>query len=250
MEDIKLLCGDCLEKMKDIEDGSVDLIITSPPYNMATKRNDCYYDNGYVDNMPEQQYIELRFNEFVGFEKVLKTNGAILYNLNYASELPHLPIMLLSKIISDTEFTVVDYISWKKHHAIPFQTSPRRLSRIVEMVYVIVRKSEVNSYYVNKEVSKINEKTGQKFYKNYVNFIEAKNNDRYKSNHKAAFSTEFASKLIELYSEQNDIILDPFCGIGTTGLACKKLNRKFIGIELDENYFNITKDRIGCGKVV
>jgi site-specific DNA-methyltransferase (adenine-specific) len=238
--------GYCLEVMKGLDDNSIDLILTSPPYNVATKRSDCYYKNGYsdIDNLNEKEYIEKRYKEFKCFEKLLSKNGVILFNLNYTLEMPSLPIKLMAYIIENTGFIVVDYISWKKNNAIPFQTSPRKLSRIVEMIYVIVRKTEMTTYFMNKEISKINEKTKQKFYKNYVNFVEAKNNDSIKSEHKATYSTELCLKLINMYSSEEMIVLDPFMGLGTTGVACNNLNRNFIGIELDDKYFEIAKDRI------
>ena len=62
--------------------------------------------------------------------------------------------------------------------------------------------------------------------------------------HTATFPIRLAQDHILSWSNENDLILDPFMGSGTTGVACKNLNRKFIGIELDENYFNIAKDRI------
>lgn len=65
-----------------------------------------------------------------------------------------------------------------------------------------------------------------------------------KSLHPAPFPIELPKNLIKYYSYFDDVVLDPFMGSGTTGVACKELNRDFIGIELDENYFNIAKERI------
>lgn len=65
-----------------------------------------------------------------------------------------------------------------------------------------------------------------------------------KKKHPTEKPVELMKILIENSSNKNDIVIDPFMGVGTTGVACKKLNRNFIGIELDENYFNIAKERI------
>ena len=70
------------------------------------------------------------------------------------------------------------------------------------MIYIFVKKSELPTFKTNKEVSKINEKTGQKFYKNYVNFIEAKNNDGYICQLKASYSQDLCNKLIEIYFQK------------------------------------------------
>lgn len=70
-----------------------------------------------------------------------------------------------------------------------------------------------------------------------------------KISHPARFPEKLANDHIISWSNENDIVFDPFMGSGTTGVACKNLNRKFIGIELDEGYFNIAKERIGKFKV-
>ena len=86
---------------------------------------------------------------------------------------------MISKIPCETNLTIADIVIFKKKHSIPFQTSSTKLSRICELVYILVKKDHLHSFKTNKKVSKINEKTGQKFYKNYVNYIQAKNNDGY-----------------------------------------------------------------------
>lgn len=243
---IDLLHGGCLELMKTIESESVDNIITSPPYNLGGKRKDCYYDNGYnhIDNLTESEYLDVRVEEFKEFQRVLNRNGVILYNISYHNENPILPTLLMSNIHQQTDFTIADIIVWKKPHSIPFQTSPTKLSRLCELIYVIVNKSSLHTFKTNKEVSSVNPKTKQKFYKNYTNLVEAKNNDGYKSSHKATFSQELVSKLLNIYVNKGSTVLDPFMGIGTTGLACIEHQCDFIGIEILEEYFEIAKNRI------
>ena len=135
-------------------------------------------------------------------------------------------------------------ISWKKSHSIPFQTSPTKLSRLVEQIYVIVHKDYLHSFITNKEVSKINEKTGQKFYKGYVNYVEAKNNDGIKCALKASYSTELVSKLIDIYFPCNSLIYDPFNGIGTTAVACKSKGLNYIASEISKDFWDISNQRL------
>ena len=151
----------------------VDGIITSPPYNLATKRKDMYYNTGYceIDNLTQEEYIKTRIEEFKQFENILKDNGVILYNISYHHENPILPLMLITEVHNQTGLTLADMISFKKKNSIPFQTSPNKLSRLVEQIYVMVNKNYLHTFKTNKEVSKVNEKTGQKFYKNYTNLI-------------------------------------------------------------------------------
>lgn len=231
-----------VETMAKMPNSFINGIITSPPYNITTKRKDVYYNNGYSDsdNLKQDEYLEVRTNEFKEFSRIIKEDGVICYNISYHNENPILPTLLISKIHNETDLTVADIITWKKSTSIPFQTSPTKLSRITELVYVIVKKDKLHSFSTNKEVSKINEKTGQKFYKNYTNLIEAKNNDGIKCKLKASFSEDFVENLLNIYFPIDSIIYDPFMGIGTTARSCLKNNRKYIGSELDKEHYEIS----------
>ena len=230
--------------MSNISDGSISGVITSPPYNITGKRKDTYYNNGYSDKdgLPEEEYLEVRLREFKEFSRIMEDTGVICYNLSYHNENPILPTLLITKIHQETDLTLADMITWKKSTALPFQTSPTKLSRICEQVYVIVKKKHLHDFKTNKKISKVNSKTGQKFYKNYVNLVEAKNNDGVKTKLKATYSEDLVTKLINIYFPEGSTIYDPFMGIGTTARACIKTKRRFIGSELDkEKYENSQK---------
>jgi DNA modification methylase len=231
-----------IETMSRLSDISISGIITSPPYNITSKRKDVYYNNGYsdIDGLTEDEYLRVRVNEFIQFSRILENTGVICYNISYHNENPILPTLLMSKIHKETDLTVADIITWKKSTAIPFQTSPTKLSRLCELVYVIVKKEFLHDFKTNKQVSKVNEKTGQKFYKNYTNLIEAKNNDGIQCKLKASFSEDFVTKLLDIYFPKDSLIYDPFMGIGTTARACKKSGRDFIGSEMDKEHFDIS----------
>lgn len=235
--------------MKKMPDNFISGIITSPPYNIATKRNDVYYNNGYSenDNLSETDYINKRLIEFIEFERILKDDGVICYNISYHNENPILPQLLITKIHKKTKLTIADIITWKKSNSIPFQTSPTKLSRICELIYIIVKKDNLHNFKTNKEVSKINEKTGQKFYKNYTNLIEAKNNDGFKSNLKASFSSELVEKLIHIYFPEKSLIYDPFMGIGTTAKGCINKNCNYVGSELIKEFYEDSKTYLNNG---
>jgi site-specific DNA-methyltransferase (adenine-specific)/modification methylase len=237
---------DCKETLNRMKDKSIDGIITSPPYNICSKRKDCYYNNGYsdIDGLTEDEYLEVRTSEFKDFSRVIVDKGVICYNISYSKDNPILPTLLVGKIHNETDLTIADIISWKKSNAIPFQTSPTKLSRLVELIYVFVKKEHLHDFNSNKEVSSLNEKTGQKFYKNYVNLIEAKNNDGYKCKLKASYSQELVDKIIDIYFKEGSLIYDPFSGIGTTQLSCIKKNCYFIGSELDVEHYDILIKRI------
>lgn len=236
----KIFNEDNIITMSKIPDKYLSGIITSPPYNITTKRKDIYYNNGYsdIDNMSENEYLEARLKEFVEFSRIIEDRGVICYNISYHNENPILPTLLISKIHNETDLTLADIITWRKSNSIPFQTSPTKLSRLCELVYVIVKKDHLHDFKTNKTISKINKKTGQKFYKNYTNIIEAKNNDGIKCDLKASFSTDFVERLLNIYFEEGSIIYDPFMGIGTTARSCSRNSRNYIGSELNINFYN------------
>lgn len=246
MEINRIYNEDCILTLRRIPDNFINRIITSPPYNINTERSDMYYNNGYskLDGLTEEEYLEVRTEEFKEFSRVMADDGVICYNISYAKENPILPTLLVSKIHAETDLTIADIICWKKPHAIPFQTSPTKLSRITELIYIFVKKDKLHSFKTNKEVGKINEKTGQRFYKNYTNFIEAKNNDGYKCQLKASYSQDLVNQLINIYFPSGSLIYDPFSGIGTTQLSCVKNNINYIGSELTKEHFDIAIKRI------
>jgi len=237
---------DCKITLKRFQDKSIDGIITSPPYNFNTERSDCYYNNGYseLDGLSENDYLEVRTNEFEEFSRVINDTGVICYNISYAKENPILPTLLVAKIHNETDLTIADIICWKKSNAIPFQTSPTKLSRITELIYVFVKKEHLHAFKTNKEVSKVNEKTGQKFYKNYVNYIESRNNDGYQCNLKATFSQDLVNQLINIYFPKGSLIYEPFTGIGTTQLSCIENGCDYIGSELVKDHYDISLKRV------
>jgi DNA modification methylase len=152
--------------------------------------------------------------------------------------------LLISEIHKSTDLTVADIISWKKPHAIPFQTSATKLSRITELIYIIVKKEHLHDFQTNKQVSKVNSKTGQKFYKNYTNLIEARNNDGYDCQLKASYSQDLVDQLISIYFPSGSLIYDPFIGIGTTALSCIRNGLEYLGSEITKEHYDIANKRI------
>lgn len=243
MELNKIYNEDCFVTMQKMASHNikVDNIITSPFYNTGrgskchnTQKSRDNYEGRYdvhLDNMSDEEYICFTLKLFDDFDKILKEDGCILYNINYGSENTHLMWLVIAEIIKNTKFTIADDIIWKKKSALPNNTSKNKLTRIVEHVFVFCRKSEFKTFNSNKEVTSIR-KTGQKMYANYFNFIEAKNNDRSSKLNKATYSTELIMKLMDIYCEPNSLIYDPFSGTCTTQNACVIRGDKYIGSEL------------------
>ena len=238
---------DCFLSMDKMEQNCVDVILTSPPYNM-TKRKGGYADkqnryDEYQDWKTEEDYNLWTVKLFNDFDGILKENGTILYNFSYSIENPGLPYTMVSSIIEKTNFTVADTIIWKKNNSIPHPASYNRLNRNVEFVFVIVRKKELKTFNCYKNIVKISPK-GQKYYEIIDNFITAKNNDESTSLNKATYSVELCEKLLKIYSKVGGLIYDPFMGTGTTGVCCDLIDRNFIGSEISEKQVEYSYERI------
>jgi len=238
-----IYCGDTVETMKRLSKNSIDLILTSPPY-LASIRPDNHKYPGAKDQVKDNQtvdeYLKWIIENFKQYERVLKDDGVLAFNFSYTTFNPSLPYDLINKVFEHTGFRIYDTIAWKKKSAMPVSGHPNRLTRIVEMVYIFAKTPKFKA---NKTVSSIS-RTGQQYFNNYYNFLEAKNNDGKVEGHEATFSTEFASFFIDLYSKENDIVLDNFSGTGTTPYAASKMKRQYIGIDLVEKFCQYARERI------
>ena len=248
MEVNKIYNEDCILTMSKMTD-NVDVILTSPPYNTSRKGSsldgacaNVRYDD-FNDCKTDDEYIAWTVDIFKAYDKVLKPNGVVLYNLSYSSENTHLMWLVVAEIMKQTNFLVADNIIWKKPTTSPNSCSPNKLTRICEYVFVFCRKNEFETFDCNKDVSS-HRKTGQIAYKNYFNFIEAKNNDGSNDIHKATYSSELVRKLLLLYVKRGGVVYDSFMGTGTTALACiiEKIN--YIGSEISERYVDMANKRI------
>jgi DNA modification methylase len=243
LETNKIYCGDTVETMGKINEGTIDLILTSPPY-LASIRNDNHKYPGAKDQIKDNQsvddYLEWIIDNFKQYERILKKDGVIVFNFSYTTFNPSLPYFLINEVFKHTDFRIYDTFSWKKKSAMPVSGHPNRVTRIVEMVYIFAK---TPYFKANKTVSSVS-RTGQKYYNNYYNFIEARNNDGKVEGHEATFSTDFASFFIDLYSKENEIVLDNFSGTGTTPYASSKMNRQYIGIDLVEKFCDHARNRI------
>lgn len=237
---------DCFDTMRKMSDNQIDVILTSPFYNTNKKAgktktlkntrvkdgqlNYIRYDE-HIDNLTNEEYCDFTERLFLEFDRILKNNGVVLYNINYGSENTECMFKAVNTIISKTNFTIGDVIVWKKKNAFPNSCSPNKLTRIWEFVFVFCRKHELLTFHCNKKITSYRA-TGQAAYENIFNLIEAKNNDGSCPYNKATYSTELCDKLLKLYAPNKAIIYDPFMGSGTTAVACENLGLKCYGSEI------------------
>lgn len=246
MSDITLWQGDCLELMKDIPDYSVDLILCDLPYGTTA----CSWDS----ILPlEQLWSE--------YERVIKPKGAIVL---FASE-PFATMLRYSRL----NLYRYDWI-WDKTHCSNFQVMNFQPGRQHELICVFSKAkacytSNDNSmvYYPQKALRDRPTRNGgglntcKMLHNNNMQKIDKVYMDRHPTSilsfsvvtpqtriHPTQKPLDLIEYLIKTYTNDGDLVLDNCMGSGTTGVACKKLNRNFIGIELDPKYFEMAKERI------
>lgn len=222
---IELLNGDCLEELKKIPDGSIDLVLTSPPYNLGnTHHTGNKRHKAYEDNLPEKEYQEWQIEVLQECYRILKNTGSLIYN--HKNRIKNGVQITPYEWLLKTDFIVKQEIVW-------FNGSQNfdkiRFYPMTERIYWLAKKPTTKLY-------------------NAINHHDLFGKEEWKSvgtkgTHTRAFPEKMVSDFLLCFPDAQ-AILDPFMGSGTTGVACKNLNRNFIGIELDKDYFEIAKKRI------
>lgn len=243
--------------MANMPTGFCNLILTSPFYNTNKKQcknNTLSVENNskgfpylrydtHVDNMTDSEYNQFTKSLFDEFDRILVINGVVLYNLSYGNNNREGMFKAVNTVITETDFTIADVITWKKSSAMPNNCSPNKLTRITEFIFVFCRKDEIDTFSCNKPIVGTR-KTGQKSYGNIFNYIEAKNNDGSCPYNKATYSSDLCEQLLRIYASQDAIVYDPFMGTGTTAVACKRLGYDYIGSEISENQCKWAENRL------
>lgn len=229
IERCRLWQGDCLELMKDIPSGSIDLVLTDPPYGTTA----CKWDSVIpFEPMWEQ------------LNRIIKPNGAICL---FGSE-PFSSALRMSNIKSFK----YDWI-WQKSNVMGFLNAKKRPLKETENISVFNSKIyypqglEINEKGKNgrgKQTETLGkyEPINKSEYKNYPRTILQFKSER--GFHPTQKPIALIEYLIKTYTNEGETVLDFTMGSGSTGVACINTNRRFIGIELDEGYFNIAKQRI------
>ena len=254
----KIYNEDCFVTMSKMPKGKCDIILTSPFYNTNKKAgknrtlNNTTTKNGqynyvrydvHIDYFTNEQYTEYTINLFNEFDRILKKNGCVIYNIMYGAENTEGMFNAINGITTKTNFTIADVICWKKATALPNSCSSNKLTRIWEFVFIFCRREEKKSFHCNKKITSYR-KTGQPAYENIYNFIEAKNNDGCCPYNKATYSTDLCEKLLNLYAPKQAVVYDPFIGSGTTAVACIKLGHSYIGSEISKKQCEWAENRI------
>lgn len=218
---IKLINDDCLDVIYKIVrnyDINKIIIVTDPPFNIKYKYNE------YKDNLPEDDYYIMLGNILEYFKSVVIHYPENLYKI--AFQIGKFPTKVVSWVYNSN--------TARQHRDIAFFDIKPDFKKVRQPY------KNPNDKRIKKRIAE--GKTGAKLY-DWWNINQVKNVSKEKTNHPCQMPLEVMKNIIGILPEEY-IILDPFMGSGTTGVACKQLNRDFIGIELDKKYFEIAKKRI------
>ncbi len=229
----KNICGDCLDIMRQMPDASVDIIVTSPPYNLKNSTGNGMKDgrggkwsnasliNGYAnydDCMPHDKYVEWQRNCLTEMMRLIPDDGAIFYNHKWRVQ---------NGLLQDRQdivsgFPVRQIIIWRRKGGINFNAG--YYLPTYEVIYLIAK----------PEFKLVK---GANSYGDVWEFTQ-----EMKNSHPAPFPVALIDRIIS--STKANIILDPFMGSGTTAVAAIKNNRNFIGVDISPDYVEMANKRI------
>lgn len=232
---IDLRKGDCLELMKDLPDKSIDAIIADLPYGITRAKWDSILD------------LDLLWKQY---ERIIKPNGAVIL---FGSQ--PFTTTLINSNIKDFKYTLV----WDKKMKVGMMNCKRMPLRQHEDIVVFYKKQPTYNPQMTKGKMRNKKIAPTKDFEVYgqITPIDNFNDDYYPSSilefsnanqkaksHPTQKPVELMEYLIKTYTNEGDVVLDNTMGSGTTGVACVNTNRKFIGMELDDKYFEIAEKRI------
>ena len=231
----QIINGDALEVLQTIPDNSINLIITSPPYNKGYWSKNRNPNNGFKtksrrivygdfdDSLPPHLYEQQQKKLIQECLRVLKPNGSLFYN--------HKDILRDHQTIHPIfvyEFPVKQIIVWNRKNTPALDKS--YFFPVTEYIFWIQKTKDARVYFNRKEAM---------FQTNVWDISPATNN-----NHPAPFPETLVNNIIQSCSQKNDMVLDPYSGSGTTGACAVKQNRNYIGIEIVPSFIEESIQRI------
>lgn len=218
----KVICGDCLEVMKGIPDNSIDLIVTDPPYgiNYLSGRTD---NHKKIENDEFSDWQRMLPEMLSEFKRILTNSGVCCCCCAGGGKTPSTAIFTIEAI---KHFNLIQTLVWRKFIGLGWKYRPA-----YENIIILSKdKDNYNFYDESRKCSNVIEGINQ----------EIPSCDE----HPTQKPLRLMEKLIKIHSKKNDLVLDSFLGSGTTAVASLMLNRRFIGIEMNEDYCKIANERI------
>jgi len=227
----KLYCGDALEVLKELPDESVDLILTDPPYNVSKPGQNITRNGGkfgkakdIVLDFGEWDRGVIRWQDFIDdFVRLLKPTGVL------AMFYDKLELGCIGKYLQEVhDFQVRHIGAWVKPNPAP-QARKVKWQNGLEF-FIIATKNKGSGHHYNYRLGQ-----SPDYFIHSVNF---------KHYHPTQKPEPLIEWIMKYWSFEGDLVLDPFLGSGTTAIVAEKLGRRWIGIEIDENYCKIAKERL------
>ncbi|MBQ2851955.1 MAG: site-specific DNA-methyltransferase [Bacteroidales bacterium] len=265
MSKITIYQGDCLQKLKLLEDNSVDLIVTSPPY--ADQRKNTY------GGISTKEYVKWFLPISEELLRVLKPTGTFILNIKEKVQDGERSTYVLELILEMRRqgWLWTEEFIWHKKNSYPGKW-PNRFRDAWERLLQFNKNKKFNMYqetvmvptgdWAKTRLKKLSEtdqirdnsKVGSGFGKNISNWVDREmayptnvlhlatecNN----KNHSAAFPSSLPEWFIKLFTKEGDVVLDPFMGSGTTNIVAQRMGRNSIGIEIQEQYYEMVKTNI------
>lgn len=232
MEVNKIYKMDCVEGMGLLSNGSVDCIVTSPPYNLGGDfhtfcrgKRVTYGDyNGFKDKLSEDDYQKWQIEVLGECYRVLKDDGLMFYN--HKNRIVKGTVVTPFEWLSKTDFNINQVIVMNLKSTA--NVDKRRFFPVHELIFVLSKQKGV----------KLNN------HECFTDVWEAKKVPRKVSGHPATFHIDIPKKCINASTAEGDIVLDPFMGSGTTAVASKMLGRNYIGFEISDEYVDLSQKRV------
>ena len=234
----KIICSSS-ENMKELPDNSVHLMITSPPYNVG---------KDYDKNLSLEEYLFMLKKVFGDVKRVLVTGGRVCINVANLGRKPYIPLHShIIQIMSDLGFFMRGEIIWDKSSSAgastawgSWQSAKNPTLRDVHEYILIFSKDN----YSRERNNKNDTITRDEFIQLTKSIWNFKATSARSIGHPAPFPEELPRRLIELYSFENDVVLDPFVGSGQTAIAAIKAKRNYVGYDIDKIYCELAEKRI------
>jgi len=231
------------EKMEELPDSSVHLVVTSPPYNVGKE---------YDENLSLSEYRDLLRRVFSEVYRVLVPGGRICVNLANLGRTPYLPLhAFISQDLIELQYLMRGEILWDKGGSASRSTawgswlSPTNPTLRDTHEYILVFCKQ--GYYrpLKDRKPTISKEEFLEYTKSVWHFAAE---PAKKTGHPAPFPVELPYRCIQLYTAEGDVVLDPFMGAGATALAAKKTNRKYLGYDIERKYCDIAELRLNLAK--
>lgn len=264
MEFNKIYQGESLELLRKLEDNSIDLVITSPPYSSMKK---------YItdEGIAADHYVDWFLPYCIEVERVIKPTGSFILNINDKVEngFRHPYVFdLISRIHKETDLKMFERLFWNKMKSLPNRS---RFGDRIEFLFWFCKSKDfyfdldsMRVEYSEKSIKRMKKPLKKRFargnddsdigYKDWApnplgalpttNVQISSETKKIADTHCAVYPVELVKYFIKGATKEGDLVLDPFMGTGTTGLTCKMLNRNYIGFEMQQDYIDVANKRI------